>query len=126
MRSLQTLGLTLALLIGAAAGLHFERQASAGSENLRWMSGVSLNWKYCFGASGWHDTGGTAADLFADQQGPCDDPDQAANPVWAHSFGRSSVWGDYPMLGHGYDGGSIYTSCEDVFVDVLLGIPIGA
>jgi hypothetical protein len=91
------------VLAGCVMALARTGGASAGSEDVRWMSGVSTNWKVCFGVgdggSGWHDTGGTAADLFADDIANCNDPNSSSDPVWAQTYGKSAVWGTYTLLG---------------------------
>jgi hypothetical protein len=117
MRYLHVALAIMALMAGALLALSDSDPARAGSEDIRWMSGVSSSWKFCFGTAGWHD-GGTAADLFADAVSPCNDPDSASDPVWAQSYGRSTVWGTYNMLGIAYNGGTAYTYCANVMVDV--------
>jgi hypothetical protein len=95
----------------------------ASSETLNWHAG---NWwfptgQFCFGSVGWHDPppGGTAtaADIWSDYVAGCGDPDGAADTVNVSTYGNSWYW-TYQLSGVAYDGGSLYTYCEDMWVQV--------
>jgi hypothetical protein len=102
----------LAVMTGIALAFLTYHQASAANMQLRWMSSVSANWKFCFGIAGWHFT--TAADLFADVTSPCGST--PASP-WAFTYGNSGV-GSYQLLGVVVNSTQDGTFCHAARADV--------
>jgi hypothetical protein len=118
-RIITALSVAIAVLAGAVLAVHSPPQASGATETLIWKAGTfeSSTDNLCFGG-GWHDTGSWAADIFEDADGPCSDL-LGDSTVWADNYGKTTLYSSYYLLGHGFDGDSVYTGCEDVFVDVF-------
>jgi hypothetical protein len=116
------LSVVAAIIVGSLLAIRPAEEAAAASENLLLRAGTfASNDYFCFGDAGgdngWHGPNNTAADVWPDSSGPCGN--QGSTAVWFDSYGKTTAYSTYWLLGEAYDPG-FWTNfyCSSVIVPI--------